>query len=204
MVDDDDEVTVQTPQDVARRTLVLWAVELRAEGVPKDESRGIIDNLDLWEYVSPQEKRFLNKETPSARECRQLVWRLESLWVLMWALGYIEDLGWPGNMCDVPKLGGLLGKFEDEPTFVTGAKLRPTEELLDTQDLTMRIHWATRNAYLHQGGTLPEDLDWSGKSAMVPFDMSTSFNVVEERHYALNWLVNYLDPKDWDHVDTST
>lgn len=50
-VDDDAEVTLQNPQDVARRTLVLWAVELRAEGMPQDEALALITQCGLWESV---------------------------------------------------------------------------------------------------------------------------------------------------------
>ena len=32
---DDNEVVVQLPESVARRTMVLWAVELRWEGIPQ-------------------------------------------------------------------------------------------------------------------------------------------------------------------------
>ena len=103
-VDDDDDVHIQPAGDVARRVLVLWAVELRAEGIPQTEALGIIEQLDLWSSVSPSEKAFLQNDRPDPDECRRLVWRLESIWVLMWALGYIEELDWPSGMCDVPKL----------------------------------------------------------------------------------------------------
>jgi len=122
----------------------------------------------------------------------------------MWALGYIEDLDWPGDMCDVPKLAGLVSPREADLGFITDARLRSTAELLDAQDLIMRIHWAIRDAYLHQGGMLPAYLDWSAKSEYLPVGMSPAVGVVEQRHYTLNWLVNFLDPTDWDHVDTPT
>jgi hypothetical protein len=51
-VDDDEEVKLQSPQDVARRTLVLSSVELRAEGVPKKEALDLIEQLALWDNVS--------------------------------------------------------------------------------------------------------------------------------------------------------
>jgi hypothetical protein len=203
-VDDDDDVRLQTPDDVARRTLVLWAVELQAEGVPHAETLGIIQQLDLEKSVNPLERAFLDNDNPSPEECQQLVWRLESLWVLMWALGHIESLDWPSGMCDVPKLAGLLGEYEDDATFITSARLRPVSEILDAQDLIMRIHWAIRDAYLHQDGMLPVGLDWSQDDDWVPSTMSAEVGVVEQRHYTLNWLVNYLDPKNWDCVDTPT
>src|SRR5262245_3395220 len=160
-VDDDKEVKIQPPDEVARRTMVLWAVELRAEGVPQAETLGIIEQLDLWKSVSLSEKAFLENESPSSDECQRLVWRLESIWVLMWALGHVEQLDWPSGMCDVPKLAGLVSPHEADAGFITSSRLRSASEILDAQDLVMRIHWAIRDAYLHQGGMIPAGLDWS-------------------------------------------
>lgn len=203
-VSDDDEVTLQSPQEVARRTLVLWAVELRAEGIPQKEAIGLIEGLDLWDSVSPEEKRFLQDDNPDPAESQELVWRLESIWVLLWALGYVEDLNWPSGMCDVPKLVEILKPHESNASFITDAKLRSKTEILDAQDLIMRIHWAIRDAHLNHGGIIPDDLDWSQDYNAVTVTMSAAVGVVEQRHYTLNWLVNFLKPKDWDHVDTPT
>lgn len=202
---EDDDVATRSPQDVARRTLVLWAVELRAEGVPQKEARQIIDRLGLWEFVSPNERTFLDNPDPSPEESRRLVWRLECLWVFMWALGYIDDLGWPAGMCDVKRLARLIARHENDPKFITEAKLRPVRERLDAQDLTLRIHWAIRDALLHHDGMMPDGLDWSGNREWVPVAASSAAGVVEERHYALNWMIiNPLEPEEWDDVDTST
>ena len=203
-VDHDDEVKIQTPDEVARRTMILWAVELRAEGVPEAETIGIIEQLDLWKSVSPSEKAFLENKSPSPDECQRLVWRLESIWVLMWALGHIEQLDWPSGLCDVPKLASLVSPHEGDTSFITSARLRPVSEILDVQDLIMRIHWAIRDAYLHQGGMIPVDLDWSQDDDWVPVHLSVEVGVVEQRHHTLNWLVKFLDPDNWDNVDTPT
>lgn len=203
-VDDDEEVTLQSPQDVARRVLVLWAVELRAEGIPQEESIELIEGLDLWDSVSPEEKRFLQDDDPDPVESQALVWRLESIWVLLWALGYVEELSWPSGMCDVPKLVEILKPHESNPAFITDAQLRSKAEILDAQDLIMRIHWAIRDAHINHGGIIPDDLDWSTDYNMVPVTMSAAVGVVEQRHYTLNWLVKFLKPTDWDRVDTPT
>jgi len=203
-VDDDNEVNIQPAGEVARRTMVLWAVELRAEGVPQAEAIKIIKQLDLWKSVSPKEKEFLENKSPDADDCQRLVWRLESIWVLMWALGHIEQLDWPSGMCDVPKLAGLVSPHEADNKIITAARLRSASELLDAQDLIMRIHWAIRDAYLHQGGMIPVGLDWSQDDDWIPVNLSAEVGVVEQRHYTLNWLVNFLDPENWDSVDTPT
>lgn len=203
-VDDDEEARLRTPQEVARRTLVLWAVELRAEGVPQQEALGLIEQLDLWSSASPEEKRLLHDADPDPDECQRLVWRLESIWVLLWALRYVEELEWPGGMCDVPKIVEILESRESSPDFIIGARLRSKAELLDAQDLTMRIHWAVRDAHLHQGGLIPENLDWSQDHDMVPVGSSAAVGVVEQWHQTLNWLLNYPEQEDWDNVDTPT
>jgi hypothetical protein len=198
------EVKPQSPEDVARRALVLWAVELRAEGIPDEEVHGLIEQQDLWNSVSPQEKAFLENKNPNADECQEFVWRLESIWVLMWALGYIKKLDWPSGMCDVPKLAGLISPHEADPEFITSATLRPVSKILDAQDLTMRIHWAIRDAMLHQDGTLPEDLNWSKSKEFVPSPLCAATGVVAQRHHTLNWLVNCRKPKNSDVVATRT
>ena len=203
-VEDDERAKPQIPKEVARRTLVLWAVELRAEGMPQQDALCLIERLDLWQSVSTEEKQFLHDRDPDPDKCQQLVWRLESIWVLLWALGYIGELDWPSGMCDVPTLVEILKSHESNAEFITGARLRSAAELLDAQDLIMRIHWAIRDAYLNHGGMIPEDLDWSQDYDMVHVTMSAAVGVVEQRHYTLNWLVNYLDPTNWDQVDTPT
>ena len=34
--------------------------------------------------------------------------------------------------------------------------------------------------------------------------MNAAIGVVEQRHYTLNWLLKFIDPKDWDNVHTPT
>jgi hypothetical protein len=203
-VGDVEGVRLQSPQEVAKRTLVLWAVELRAEGIPQQEAIGIIEKLDLWDAVSPEEKKFLKDANPDPEQSRQLVWRLESIWVLLWSLGYIDDLDWPSGMCDVSKLVEIIKPHESNTEFITGAKLRSESEILDAQDLILRIHWAIRDAHLNHDEMVPAALDWSSEGEQVRIELSPAVGVVEQRHYVLNWLVNFLDPKDWDNVDTPT
>ena len=203
-VADDDAANLQTAQDVARRTLVLWAVELRAEGTPQEEAKGIIEEMNLWDSVSDEERTFLDNPAPTEGESARLVWRLESIWVLLWALGHVDNLDWPSEMCDVPKLVEILRPLEADQDFITNAKLRPRKEILDQQDLIMRIHWAIRDAYLNHSSEVPEDLDWSGSSPLLPLEQCAAVGVVEQRHYVLNWIVRYLNPEGWDDVDTPT
>ncbi len=201
---DSEDCELQSAQEVARRVLVLWAVVLRAEGAPKEEALKLIEHHNLWDSVSAKERSFLENDDPDPDESQALVWRLESIWVLLWALGYLNEFDWPVGMCDVPKLVDIVRPRELEPEFVSAAQLRGRSDILDAQHLTMRIHWAIRETYVNGIGLIPEDLDWSTESEMVAITMSPAVGVIEQRHHVLNWLINFPDAEDWDHVDTPT
>lgn len=161
VIDDDDDVTLQSPQEVAKRVIVLFAVVLKANHAGEGTSHRIMDSLDLWAAASPKETKFLNSENPRKSECLERTWLVEAVWVLLWALGRIDNLNWPNQQCDVPLLIDKLRPLENDPEFITQSTLRCRSEILDAYDLTLRLHWAIRNALLHQGGMVPEDLDWS-------------------------------------------
>jgi hypothetical protein len=199
---DDAEVTLRSPQDTARRALVLWAVALRADGMPQREALEMLDQRGLWAWVSPEEARYVRDAQPDPKETASFVWRLEAVWVLMWALGQIDALGWPASMCDVPRLVEVMRSVEADPTFVEAAQLRSKSEILDSQDLTMRLHWTIRDAWLGQR-LIRSDLDWTAGPPDVTVMRSAATGVIEQRHKTLNWLVRFGDA-DWDHVDTPT
>ncbi|HEX4145595.1 MAG TPA: DUF4272 domain-containing protein [Pirellulales bacterium] len=203
-VADDDDVMAQSAKDVVQRALLLWLVTLQADGIPQADVVDWIKQDGLWDAASRAEKEFLENESPSADECRSLVWRLESVWVLLWALGRVDELHWPNAQCDVSKLGELLDELEADAGFMIAPMLRPISEILDAQDLILRIHWAIRDAYLHRQQMIPEDLDWSVGSELIPVTHCEGAAVVAQWHHTLNWLLDAVDCQDWDNVDTST
>jgi hypothetical protein len=200
-IEDDAEAELRGPAEMARRALVLSAVTLRADGGPRDKALEIIESRNLWPAVSPKEETFLRAEETDKQAAHSLLWRLEGLWVLAWALGDVE-LDWPRKMCDVPRLVGVIRGYESDADFITKAKLRPTADLLDAVQLTLLIHWAIRDAWIHKR-PIPEDLDWASGAKMVPVSECPAIGVVAERHHALNWLIRFGDA-DWDDVDTPT
>jgi hypothetical protein len=115
-------------------------------------------------------------------------WRAESLWTLLWALGKIEELELPRELCDTAEEQNLMSWTDQDSctTFVNGAELRSLCEILDETDLIYRIHWAVVDARLNNEG--------------VPGGFDPG--VVYERHYTLNWLTCYSDK--WDDVATDT
>lgn len=76
-----------------------------------------------------------------------------------------------------------------EPTaeFIAKAKLRPVQVLRDEQDLIYNIHAHLRIDSMNKK-RLPRSIDPE---------------VIQERHYAMNWLLNDED-QPWDDVATDT
>ena len=200
---DEKDVTLRTPQEVANRIFPLQAVSIRGEGIPLEELWSeFLPREKVWPHATPEERRFLSEPRPDPDEARDLVWRLESIWVLVWALGHLPELPWPDAMCDTHKLMSIICPARDDPSFVRNARLRDKREILDMREMTMRLSWAITDAYLNHR-QIPANLDWINPSEWVDAAPTMVGRLCQERHLALNWLVRFGDA-DWDDVDTPT
>jgi hypothetical protein len=184
------EVELRDPFEVAARATALFACALRGEslasGNPLDP-RDILARLPrALEAMSPKEDAFFAAEVPSQQEIVDQTWRYEALAVLVWSLGVLDDLPVPVEICNVSALAKTMLAL-DQTRFATGASLRPTAAILGALDLHFRMHWATTDA------RIADERPPAGLEA----------GVVQERHYALNWLTRF-EEADWDDVDTPT
>jgi len=180
------EARLRSTQEVAYRTLALLAVALKGEGLEQQLVETLVGRYDLAPYFTPKESVFIRSAAPSQIDRTQFSWRYEAAWVLLWALGYLEELGKPSTICDVPKAGTIMHE-RTTAQFVSDAKLRSLEQVLDEADLIYRYDWAVVDARVN---------DTPSPAGLEP-------GVVQERHYALNWLIGYMD-QDWDDVSTDT
>jgi len=114
------------------------------------------------------------------------LWRVEAAWVLLWAVGYVKELGKPETVCEVGQAVAFI-KQRNAAQFIADARLRPLAEILDEADLIYRYHWAVVDARVN-GTEVPAGVDPG---------------VIYERHYALNWLIGYMD-QEWDDITTDT
>jgi hypothetical protein len=186
-VESEAEARHRQATDVAKRALALHAVISAAHDEDRESLVAWLKDEVLWESVSPKEKEFLQIKSPARQEVIMATWRVESLWVLLWALGKVEKLILPREICDMELLQEIMSAAVTTPLeFATDATLRSSSEILDAMDLIYRIDWAVVDARL---------LDHDVPGGFDP-------GVVYERHYALNWLTCYSE--DWDDVTTDT
>ncbi|SIS47173.1 protein of unknown function [Zobellia uliginosa] len=188
-IEAEEDTTLRTPKEIAQRVSVLATTNMVAFNVIEAEDAiEYLKTYHLWELLTPKEKSFL--ESPTDDKKTQETWKCEGIWVLMWALGVIEDIGYPDKMCDlnqIPFEKYPIGEGKDPNTFINSfSKSRTKTEILDANDLYYRMDWTCVDARLN-GYEL---------NGLNP-------GVVYERHYALNWLVNYMD-QEWDDISCDT
>ena len=180
------EALKRSKEEVALRTLCLLLVAAKGEGLGQEITERVLDFHELRPHLTPKELAFVLDTSPSEHDLIQFVWRHEAAWTLLWALGFVAELGKPAQICDVEFAAKTMAE-RTTPQFIEDSELRPIGVILDQADLIYRYHWAVRNAGM-KGQEVPAGLDPG---------------VTEERHYALNWLIGYNE-QPWDQVTTDT
>ncbi|MEI7025168.1 DUF4272 domain-containing protein [Paenibacillus sp. y28] len=190
-----EDAVIRSKEGIAQRAVALGIVSLYAGSLAdngdiqqeQEYTRQDIAQYGSLSFFTSQELRFLQSDSPDRADIIQFVWRYEGFWVLLWALGYVQELDFPAEMCDAQAAIRLLQQAGDYKTFCEQAVVRSTEEILDEADLIYRYHWACVNGRLNN----------------QPSPGGLNDGVVAERHRALNWLIRYLSA-EWDDVRTDT
>ena len=186
VIEDSGEVKFRPVDEVAKRAIAVCLTAAKGEGIDQATVDSLVRRYGANAFFSPKEAAFIGNPNTTAQERAQFSWRYEDYWVLLWALGYVDTLDRPEDQCDVPKAIQFL-RDRTTAQFIQDAKPRPLGVILDEADLIYRYHWAVIDARL-KNQPAPAKLDGG---------------VVQERHYALNWLIGYMD-QSWDNVSTDT
>jgi hypothetical protein len=188
-VESEEETTIRTIRAIAERTVILAVTNMVAfDNMTGDEAINYLTDNNLWDEVTPGEKLFLAEPTNEKKLAE--TWKCEAIWVLMWALKKVDQLGPPGELCnlrDIPHEEYPLGKNKPASLFINQEfEARTKSEILDANDLYYRLDWAVVDARLNRRNV-----------------QGVNGGLVYERHYALNWLINYMD-YEWDDVSCDT
>jgi len=180
-----EDIILRDKYEVLDRIYALVTVAAKGEGVPPENLGKVMERLEIVHF-SEQEKVIMSKELLSDQEKANATWRYESLYTLLWAIGKVNELPYPSQICPVEVIVSMILK-ESREEFTKSAQLRTNAEVLDQLDLIYRMNWACVTARINN-----EEVTGS----LIP-------SVVYERHYALNWFVSYQD-QEWDYVSTDT
>ena len=195
---------VRSADEVARRCIILYAVLAAGHDEPRDQLVAWLGREGLWQAVSLKESEFLLSESPTREQRIHATWRAEALFPLLWSLGLIDELPIPQQLCDVQLIRSVLPPLlASVGEFISTAQLRSDSEIHDANEEIYQIHWRVRDAQLRSQPTPPGKLPRMPHEDCVPPAESYHSGVVQERHYALNWLIGYCG-QDWDDVTTDT
>ncbi|GGX12211.1 DUF4272 domain-containing protein [Aquimarina muelleri] len=188
-IESENDTIIRTSKEIAERITLLATTNMVAfNHISAEQAIEYLKKYDLLEKATQKELSFLDNPTEEAKSHE--TWKCECIWVLSWALEIIEDLGSPNNLADLNKIASdryPIGKDKDPNLFINSiSATRSKSEILDANDLYYRLDWACVDARINETTT----------ENMHP-------GVVYERHYALNWLVGYMN-QDWDNVSCDT
>lgn len=178
-------VELRNLEEIIDRIYALLVIAAKGEGVEQAHLDKIVKTKKIKSF-SPKESYIYQAESLNDQEKVYATWRYESLYTLLWAIGEMDDLKYPSDICDVQAIVGKI--FQPSRTvFENAAILRNKAVILDELDKIFRMNWACVDARI--------------KGQKVAGNINP--NVVYERHYALNWLTKYQN-QQWDEVQTNT
>ena len=188
-MDEEPSDEIRSPTEVAYRALALFSVVGVALGADRAEIMDWLTQHDLWQKLAPSEAEFLDTPNPSQQQIINAGWLSERLIVIVWALGALDHLPPPDEQCNTAEFLTILPPFASirVADFIASARLRRSSSLIENADEMLRLHWEARDAMIKGRNPSP----------------SVDIGIIQERHYAINWLIGY-DGLDWDDVTTDT
>lgn len=196
VIEDVNEIQMRSAEEIAKRAIAcLISIQVACDinsGENVEESReffkGFLQRYKVEEELTDNEKKIIFGR-PDKQDVINMAWKYEAYWTLIWALGIVDKLEYPSQICDCNFAIRTVADYEDFNAFMKTIKLRNIEEILDEADLIYRYNWACVNARI-KGENEPAGLD---------------SEVVFERHWGLNWLIGKGTYNDnWDSVSTDT
>ncbi|WP_169784895.1 DUF4272 domain-containing protein [Campylobacter curvus] len=194
MLDGKNEVRKRSVEEISRRAVACLIAILAAleqnNGNYENEREFLLGKLEAFGVtndLTPKEKRVIDAQA-NEQEIINMVWKYESYWALVWALGFVDELNFPDTIVDGPTAIGIVAKFSNLDEFIAAAKLKDIDEILDEADLIYRYHWACVNARINN----------------LPMPKKLDEGVVMERRAGLWWIVDMDKENDWDNVAMDT
>ena len=193
MIEDSSEIQLKDEDIICKRAIACLISTQLACDLDRDKgyeetvefAKKLLDKYEVEDSLLDIEKKLFSGNY-TKQDVIDVTWTYEVYWCLVWALGLIDKLKFPGELCDVEEAIKLVAVCEDYDSFKEKCKIRDIEEILDAIDLYYRYHWAcvekTINSEACIGKLNPE--------------------VVIERRRGLEWLVH--EEEDWNDITLDT
>jgi hypothetical protein len=142
---------------------------------PYDRNNVIVflEEQKLWNAVSSREKELFSNDLTS-QEQTDIAWRIEAIWMLLWAINKVDILELPVKQVTISEIFERIpGFMEDTAEYIETSTGRTIPEILELADLTYGLYWATQHPEL-----------------IGPEALNLNPDIIRERHYAINWVTN--------------
>ncbi|MBZ9633742.1 DUF4272 domain-containing protein [Clostridium sp. FP1] len=192
----EEEVLVPTVEEIVKRAVAIFSAALYAEcllmedgsvGLAKYEFEEMNKIYGVINYLSNSEKEYIEMNEPDRVTSIQFAWQYERCAILIWALGFIE-LNPSTEICNVRKIAEVLRSYDSLNGLIQASNIISNVELLDMHTRILYYHWACVDARI--------------KKQEIPAGIDSG--VVQEQHYALNWLVSANGGCDWEKICSNT
>ena len=184
--DFEDHDTPRSSVEIAKRAIALHCVIAASHEVSRTDISEWLKSENLYDELSPWERKFMEVEENSLRDIIQATWRVEGQVALLWSIQKIEQMDALTGQCNTtPLVDAMPDLFSSTSAFVEAAVLKSKEEIHEEYERIYDIHWKVRNA----------------KNKGIPIEYNSG--VVQERHYAMNWITGYCG-QAWDEITTDT
>jgi hypothetical protein len=181
-IESEETITLRSAEEIAERVLVLTYLNCVANDPSlQQQVMMFLIHEELWDKATETEKALFHKTQLSDDERTNILWRTESIWMLLWIIQKVDEINLPANEVDLYEIFPLLpGFFESTDDFKTRATLRAVSEILDQADLMFRLNWALRQ----EGAVV--------NSSAQMFHPGVAY----ERYFSLNWVAGMY--AEWD------
>ena len=182
-------------EDIARRAVALliviqFACDV-AQGENVEESRdffiSMLRKYEVEDILTDNERAFLYSKQPNAQEAINISWQYEAYWTLIWALGFVDKLDFPDEVCDCEYAIQVISNCETFEQFYLQTAMRSQKVILDEADKIYRLHWACVDSRIQE--------------RTAPAGMNES--IVMERRRGLFWLIGHQN-ENWDTISMDT
>ena len=191
------KVSLYVPEikEIAKRAVAIFACAVCAEGTLMEngsrkiglrEFKAMDKQFHCKDFLSKKERAFIEARKVDESTSIQFSWRYECCAVMLWALGFME-LNDFDSICDVAGMATIIRSFDSIEDMCKAANRRSDDELLDMHTRVLYYDWACVDARIHQ-------------KEMEGIDPG----VVQEHHYAFNWLCGANHTDDWDQIQPNT
>jgi hypothetical protein len=137
-------LSLRSPQEIAQRILIITYLNCVATDPSlQQEVMMFLIREKLWDHATDTEKALFHKPQLTDEDIDNIYWRKESIWMLLWVIGEVDEAGLPDKEVEIYEIFPLLpGFFDATGDYVRNASMRDDEEILSQNDFAFRLSWA--------------------------------------------------------------